>query len=225
MWQDTAHLCSAVWYVLLLEEIFFFLLISLVWDGKLYFFLNNLNNLNRENIKWCFWHCNNLSNVFFSFLINHSFIFKCGLGFPIQFGFVQRLYLTHVIYCTTRGGAVLLSGGLSFEENKLMCGRAQNSTVHRPLTPLGYQPDGRGYFRFLSCEYSAKHGRNMTSNLQINPNYSQLDEPITENKHARGQFIFFLVLTLLLGTETVITAFLLYNFSEDIQRVREICWP
>lgn len=57
----------------------------------------------------------------------------------------------------------------------------------------------------------------MTSNLQINPNYSQLDETTSENKHARGQ-LFFLVLTLLLGTETIITAFLLYNFSEDIQR-------
>lgn len=106
--------------------------------------------------------------------------------------------------------------GLSIEENKLMCGRAENST-HRPWTQV--RIPASGYFRFLSCEYSAKHSRNMTSNLQISPNYSQLDETPSENKHARGQHIFFLVLTLLLGTETFITAFLLFNFWEDIQRV------
>lgn len=59
----------------------------------------------------------------------------------------------------------------------------------------------------------------MTSNLQINPNYSQLDETPPENKHARGQYIFSLVLTLLLGTETFMSAFLLYRFWKDIQRV------
>ncbi|XP_016106164.1 tumor necrosis factor (ligand) superfamily, member 10 like 4 [Sinocyclocheilus grahami] len=61
----------------------------------------------------------------------------------------------------------------------------------------------------------------MTSNLQISPNYSQLDENISENKTAKGQYIFFLILTLILSTETFITAFLLYDFSEDIHRARE----
>ncbi|KAK9974770.1 hypothetical protein ABG768_022847 [Culter alburnus] len=61
----------------------------------------------------------------------------------------------------------------------------------------------------------------MTSNLPISPNYSQLDENKSENKNAKGQYIFFLILILLLGTETFITAFLLYDFSEDIHRTRE----
>uniref|UniRef100_A0A8C2C1C9 Tumor necrosis factor (ligand) superfamily, member 10 like 4 n=1 Tax=Cyprinus carpio TaxID=7962 RepID=A0A8C2C1C9_CYPCA len=61
----------------------------------------------------------------------------------------------------------------------------------------------------------------MTSNLPISPNYSQLDENISENKTAKGQYIFLLILTLILSTETFITAFLLYDFSEDIQRTRE----
>ncbi|KAK2911146.1 hypothetical protein QQF64_026804 [Cirrhinus molitorella] len=61
----------------------------------------------------------------------------------------------------------------------------------------------------------------MTSNLQISPNYSQLDENTSENKSAKGQYIFFLILTLILSTETFVTAFLLYNFSEDIHRTRE----
>ncbi|XP_052450712.1 tumor necrosis factor (ligand) superfamily, member 10 like 4 [Carassius gibelio] len=73
----------------------------------------------------------------------------------------------------------------------------------------------------LSCEHSGKHCRNMTSNLPISPNYSQLDENISENKTAKGQYIFLLILTLILSTETFITAFLLYDFSEDIQRTRE----
>ncbi|XP_051964721.1 tumor necrosis factor (ligand) superfamily, member 10 like 4 [Xyrauchen texanus] len=61
----------------------------------------------------------------------------------------------------------------------------------------------------------------MTSNLPISPNYSQLDETSHENKNARGQHIFFLILTLILSTGTFITAFLLYEFSEDIHRTRE----
>ncbi|XP_051750966.1 tumor necrosis factor (ligand) superfamily, member 10 like 4 [Ctenopharyngodon idella] len=61
----------------------------------------------------------------------------------------------------------------------------------------------------------------MTSNLPISPSYSQLDENKSENKNEKGQYIFFLILILLLGTETFITAFLLYDFSEDIHRTRE----
>ncbi|XP_073697143.1 tumor necrosis factor (ligand) superfamily, member 10 like 4 [Garra rufa] len=61
----------------------------------------------------------------------------------------------------------------------------------------------------------------MTSNLQVSPSYSQLDENPSENKYAKGQYIFFLILTLILSTETFITAFLLYDFSEDIHRTRE----
>ncbi|XP_077097336.1 tumor necrosis factor (ligand) superfamily, member 10 like 4 isoform X2 [Siphateles boraxobius] len=61
----------------------------------------------------------------------------------------------------------------------------------------------------------------MTSNLPISPNYCQLDENTSENKNAKGQYIFFLILTLILSTETFITAFLLYDFCEDIHRTRE----
>ncbi|KAI7813707.1 putative death ligand 3, partial [Triplophysa rosa] len=60
-----------------------------------------------------------------------------------------------------------------------------------------------------------------TSNLQISSNYCQLDEIPSENKHARGQYIFILVLTLLLGTEMFVTAYVLFNFWEDIQRTDE----
>ncbi|KAA0716669.1 Tumor necrosis factor TNF-alpha [Triplophysa tibetana] len=65
----------------------------------------------------------------------------------------------------------------------------------------------------------------MTSNLQISPNYCQLDEIPSENKHARGQYIFFLVLTLLLGTEMFVTACVLFNFWEDIRRTDEAGYP
>ncbi|XP_058631492.1 tumor necrosis factor (ligand) superfamily, member 10 like 4 isoform X2 [Onychostoma macrolepis] len=61
----------------------------------------------------------------------------------------------------------------------------------------------------------------MTSNLQNSPNYSQLDENTSENKTTKGQYVLFLILTLILSTETFITAFLLYDFSEDIHRTRE----
>lgn len=61
----------------------------------------------------------------------------------------------------------------------------------------------------------------MTSNLPTSPNYCQLDVNTSENKNAKGQYIFFLILTLILSTETFITAFLLYDFCEDIHRTRE----
>ncbi|XP_056116040.1 tumor necrosis factor (ligand) superfamily, member 10 like 4 isoform X3 [Rhinichthys klamathensis goyatoka] len=61
----------------------------------------------------------------------------------------------------------------------------------------------------------------MTSNIPTSPNYCQLDENTSENKNAKGQYIFFLILTLILSTETFITAFLLYDFCEDIHRTRE----
>lgn len=61
----------------------------------------------------------------------------------------------------------------------------------------------------------------MTSNLPNSPNYSQLDENASENKTTKVQFTLFLILTVILGTETFITAFLLYDFSEDIHRTRE----
>ncbi len=62
----------------------------------------------------------------------------------------------------------------------------------------------------------------MTSNLPNSPNYSQLDENASENKTTKVQFTLFLILTVILGTETFITAFLLYDFSEDIHRVSEL---
>lgn len=62
----------------------------------------------------------------------------------------------------------------------------------------------------------------MTSNLPIGPNYSQLDENASENRHAKGQYIFFMFLTFILGTETFITAFLLYDYSRDIHKVSKI---
>lgn len=62
----------------------------------------------------------------------------------------------------------------------------------------------------------------MTSNLPIGPNYSQLDENASENRHAKGQYIFFMFLTFILGTETFITAFLLYDYSRDIHKTQEM---
>ncbi|XP_043095771.1 tumor necrosis factor (ligand) superfamily, member 10 like 4 [Puntigrus tetrazona] len=61
----------------------------------------------------------------------------------------------------------------------------------------------------------------MTSNLPNSPSYSQLDESTSEYKTSKGQYMLFLILTLILSTETFITAFLLYDFSEDIHRTRD----
>lgn len=97
-----------------------------------------------------------------------------------------------------------------------LCAEEQK-TAHTDLgLRLGYQP--RITFAFCH-EYSAKHPCNMTANLQISANYCQLDEIPSENKHASGQYIFFLVLTLLLGTEMFVTGCVLFNFWEDIRRV------
>ncbi|XP_030638083.1 tumor necrosis factor (ligand) superfamily, member 10 like 4 [Chanos chanos] len=61
----------------------------------------------------------------------------------------------------------------------------------------------------------------MTSNIQSNSVYTQLDANSLENTKSRKQNIFFLILSFILGAETLIAASLLYDFTVRVNRIQK----